>query len=222
MDGPDLSPATRRRPPAPETPPAAPAAPIAVDELSARLAALESATRAVDARLEALERSQRVSVERLQAAVTDGFQEVASRALVLAEATDEVLTRHGEALDRIEAALARDDVERLRAAVDAVGATTESSIATLASTIESAAPGRDETARRVADLTVAMARLQATVEGVVANPELADVRARVELVAERLGTLLGGPTLTELMDRIDELGDRAPEAPKRRRLRAGE
>jgi hypothetical protein len=153
VDGPDLSPATRRRRPAPEPAPAAPTAPPASGELAARLAALESTTRAVDARVEALDRAQRASHERLQAALTEGFQEVASRALVLAEATDELLTRHAAALERIESGLGQ-----LRAAVDAV-----------ASTVESTAPGRDESERRVADLTVAMARLQATVDAAVAH-----------------------------------------------------
>lgn len=251
--------------------------------MAARLTALESTTRAVDARLESLERAHRGAIERLQGVVADGFQEVASRALVLAEATDEILTRHAAALDRIEAVLARvderpdaresvtqlgetiaagrgdveqlragvdalatkvdvslsslaasvtqlgetlatdrGDVEQLRADLDAVVTKTDASIASLAETIESAAPGREEAERRVADLAVAMARLQATMDGVVASSEVADLRSRVELVADRLGALLGGPTLTELMDRIDELGEREPATPKRRRLRSGE
>ena len=186
-------------------------------EVAARLAALDGTVRAVDARVDALDRAQRVAAERLERLVADGFQEVASRALVLAEATDEILGRHAAALERIEAQLATmgtgddDEVARLRASFDALSAT-----------FEAAGPAREESERRIADLTVALARLQATVDGIAGSTALADVRAEVSLVSERLSALLGGPSLTELMDRIDELGDSRPsEEPKRRRRFGG-
>lgn len=138
MDGPDLAPATRKRKPAPAAAPAdLPAAVTSTDELTAHIHAIESAVRGLDARVELLERL-----------VRNGFQEVASRALVLSEATDEALTR----------------VETRLAAMD-----------------------------------------------------ISELRSEVGLVAERLSVLLGGPSLTELMDRIDEIADRGDDAPKRRR-----
>ena len=62
------------------------------------------------------------------------------------------------------------------------------------------------------------------IESAVATPrpiaDLKRIETRVDLVAERISTLLGGPSLTELMDRLDELErnvSAAGSVPKRRR-----
>lgn len=126
-------------------------------DLGARLGALESLVRAVDARLELIERATRSSTEQVRADLDGGFQEVASRALVLAEASDEIVTR-------VEAAVGELQV-------------------------------------RVDDIATAVIALQPTIDAIL------DLQAHVDLVAERIATLLGGPSLTEIMDRIDELDD---------------
>ena len=173
MEPSDLAPATRKRRPAP--PP--PAAPVATGgntaELVARLGAVESALRTIDVRLEAIERQLR-----------EGFREEASRALVLAEASDEKLSKVEAALAAIPPA---PDVSDLAGRIDSV----------------------TELKGIVADLAVGLAGLQAP----------------VDLVAERIATLLGGPTLTELLNRIDEVDrrlDQAVGAPPARRTRKRE
>jgi hypothetical protein len=184
VDAPDLAPATRKRTrPAPAATP-----PAATGDEDARLAALESAVRAIDVRIELLERE-----------VREGFQEVASRALVMAEATD-------EALARIEAALAARQPETggLEAAMKALADGLITPVeATVAATI---------------DLKTAVASLAERLE------EDDAVRSQLDLIAERLSTLLGGPSLTELMDRIDEVDEHIAAQPvgESRRRRRGE
>lgn len=180
MDAPDLAPAARKRfrPDASPATDQATVAPAPSGELTARVAATESAVRAVDARLEALERTTRASSDQLRAEVAAGFQEVASRSLVLAESTDEILSRLDATVNEVRARVAIVDDR-----------------------VESAGPQWEEIQRRVADLAVAVIALQPTIDAII------ELRSSIELVGSRLSTLLGGPTLTELMDRIDELDD---------------
>ena len=225
-----LAPAVRKRArPSTPTPPPSPAPSTAPPaELAARIAAVESGLRTIDVRLEAVEHQLRSAIDEVRAAVLTGFQEAASRSLVLAEATDAILAGHAQALDRLEAALSKVPIEPPTVSVDLSGV--ESGIAALrdavgkmADDVASTGPDREELQRRLADLAVAVTRLQATVDTVVESPEPAALRSQIDLVAERLSTLLGGPTLTELMDRLDEIAERgSAEAPKRRRLRSGE
>ena len=242
-----LAPAVRKRArPSTPPPPASPAPSTAPPaELAARIAAVESGLRTIDVRLEAVEHQLRSAIDEVRAAVLTGFQEAASRSLVLAEATDAILAGHAQALDRLEAALSKVPIEappvsvdlsgvesgiaELRAAVapvpDAAAAVAalRDAVGTMADDVASTRPDREELQRRLADLAVAVTRLQATVDTVVESPEPAALRSQIDLVAERLSTLLGGPTLTELMDRLDEIAERgSAEAPKRRRLRSGE
>jgi hypothetical protein len=177
VDAPDLAPATRKRPrPDPVT---EHLTPIAGDDLAARVDALENVVAA------------------LRRDVASGFQEVASRAVVLAEATDEILTKHTTALERLE--------QMLLALPDAIPqpdlAAIEGAMRSLANglitPIEAAVQATLELRGEVADL---VARVEET--------EIGALSSQVDLVSERLSTLLGGPTLTELMDRLDEIADR--------------
>ncbi len=110
VDQPDLAPATRKRK-APEPTPVEPAAaPLAgADDLAARVHAIESAVRAVDVRLELVERM-----------VRTGFQEAASRDLVLSEATEEALRRLEARVAGVDTAPTVQAVEALRAQVELV------------------------------------------------------------------------------------------------------
>ncbi|MEN3271976.1 MAG: hypothetical protein V7636_737 [Actinomycetota bacterium] len=69
--------------------------------------------------------------------------------------------------------------------------------------------------RVVAEQADALARIERS----LAELDVTTIRSELSLVAERLSTLLGGPTLVELMDRIDELAPvpEPPAPPKRRR-----
>jgi tetrahydromethanopterin S-methyltransferase subunit G len=168
VDGPELTPATRKRT-QPDVGPVepVPAAPAADD--GARFVALETAVRSIDVRLEHLERT-----------VTAGFQEAASRSLVVAEATDEVLARIE---DRVSTAPIADDDAPPAGVVD-VGERLVS------------------LQQRVDELAEAVLALAPTIEAIL------DLRSDVTLVGERLGDLLGGPSLTEIMDRLDEIEER--------------
>jgi hypothetical protein len=230
VDAPDLSPASRRKRPAPAPKPVPTAtADIAPSEVVARLAALESAARTIDIRLEAIERLLRTLGDDVRGELQSGFQEAASRSVVLAEAGDAALARLVSAVERIPtehpapappadlssiesaiAALPKDipspaDLSGVQAALDSV-VELKVIVATLAAAVEAMGPAREESDRRIAGLTVDMAAL----------------RAPVDLIAERLATLLGGPSLTDLLDRIDELdrqvATKAEEPKKRRRL----
>lgn len=171
--------------------------------------------RAIDVRLELVERQTRTAAEQLRAELSTGFQEAASRAVVLAEATDELLRRVEARLDDrpptapaadlsgVEAALAE-----LRGKVDAIPTEgpvdlepVQAALRTVDDRIEAAEPGWEEIRRRVADLAVAVVALQPTIDAIVG------LRSNIDLVAGRLADLLGGPTLTELMDRLDEIAD---------------
>jgi hypothetical protein len=167
VDGPELTPATRKRLPT-DVPPIASAA--AGDD-DARLGALELAVHAVDVRLEHLERT-----------VTAGFQEAASRSLVVAEATDEALTR----IESSMGAVARPEPVEGEQPADLVDVGVRLA----------------QLQQRLDDLAEAVLALAPTIEAIL------DLRSDVTLVGERLGDLLGGPSLTELMDRLDELDDR--------------
>jgi hypothetical protein len=147
VDGPELTPAMRKRPPSDVRPvePVA-AAPTAGGDDGLRLASLETAVRAIDVRLEYLERL-----------VSSGFQEAASRSVVLAEASDELVTGVDERLAALQ--------------------------------------------QRVDELAEAVLALAPTIEAIL------DLRSDVTLVGERLGELLGGPSLTEIMDRLDEIAE---------------
>lgn len=227
VDGPDLRPATRKR--------ARPTVPVVEagvpeqrrglpGEVGARLVALESTLRAIDLRLEAFERDVRSSSEQLRAAILEGFQEAASRAVVLSEVADEAATRQSTTLERVESFVARIPAE-LPPATDL--SSVETAIASLAvrvdaipaeppapvdlSGVESAVAGfasklapLQKTADAVAELKAVVGALAAAVDRV--RPD--DLRSQVELVAERLSSLLGGPSLTELMDRQDDIDQR--------------
>lgn len=240
-----LAPAVRKRsrPSAPPPPPQSASAPAPPAEVAARIAAVESGLRTIDVRLEAVEHLVRAAVDELRAAVLAGFQEAASRSLVLAEATDTILAGHAQALDRLEGSLSKivapapvdlsgvtSAIAELQTAVAPLPVTAAAiaelrdAVGMLADNVASTGPAREEQQRRLADLAVAVTRLQATVDTVAESPEPEALRSQIELVAERLSSLLGGPTLTELMDRLDEIAGRGPsaEAPKRRKLRSGE
>jgi hypothetical protein len=165
VDGPDLTPATRKR----TVPEPRLVAPVPPSEDGARLAALETAVRAVDVRLEYLERL-----------VSTGFQEAASRTVVVAEATD-------EAIGRVEAAIAALPTPPEPPAPPDLPDTASIELKL------------DQMKQRLDDLAVAVVALQPTIDAIL------DLRSHVELVGGRLSDLLGGPSLTELMDRLDQI-----------------
>jgi len=188
--------------------------------VTARFAALESTVRAIDIRLESLERQTRASAEQLQGELAAGFQEVASRALVLAEATDEILTRQAETLERIEAALAALPREIPAPVVDVPTPEAVDLSGVLAALgrvedrVESAEPRWEETQRRVADVAVAVATLHPVLDA------LEQLRARVAA----LPTELPAPPVVEapvvepvdlqpVLDRIAEVARRIDALP---------
>ena len=188
--------------------------------MTARFAALESTVRAIDIRLESLERQTRASAEQLQGELAAGFQEVASRALVLAEATDEILTRQAETLERIEAALAALPREIPAPVVDVPTPEAVDLSGVLAALgrvedrVESAEPRWEETQRRVADVAVAVATLHPVLDA------LEQLRARVAA----LPTELPAPPVVEapvvepvdlqpVLDRIAEVARRIDALP---------
>jgi hypothetical protein len=177
VDAPDLAPAARKRP-RPDAV-AEHLSPIAGDDLAARVDALENA------------------VVGLRRDVASGFQEVASRAVVLAEATDEILTQHAAALERLE--------QMLLALPDAIP---QPDLVSIEGAMRSLAEGLITPIEAAVQATL---ELRGEVAELVARVEDSDVSAlasQVDLVSERLSTLLGGPSLTELLDRLDEIADR--------------
>lgn len=99
----------------------------------------------------------------------------------------------------------------------------KSVVAALAAQVDAASTAREASGARMDELAIAVARVQATVNWIVDSPEPATLRAEVERMAERIEAALGGPSLRDVIDRLDELadhiGDRAVSA--RRRGRRG-
>jgi hypothetical protein len=177
VDGPDLAPASRKR--SRPDPIAEHLTPIVGDDLAARLASVEQA------------------IVGLRHDVATGFQEVASRAVVLAEATDEILTRHAASLERLEHMLLALPEAIPQPDLTAMEGALRSLADGLITPIEAAVQATLELRGEVADL---VARVE--------ESDVGTLSSQVDLVSDRLSTLLGGPTLTELMDRLDEIADR--------------
>jgi hypothetical protein len=176
VDGPELAPASRKRS---RPDPVLEHAPIVGDDLTTRLVAVEQA------------------IVGLRHEVTAGFQEVASRALVLAEATDEILTRHTDALGRLE--------QMLLALPDAIP---QPDLVSMEGALRSLAEGLITPIEAAVQATLELRGEVAELVARVEETEIATLSSQVDLVSDRLLTLLGGPTLTELMDRLDEIADR--------------
>jgi hypothetical protein len=231
VDAPDLRPATRKR--RPDTPQPAPTRDDAAEvpgEVGARLAALDSTIRALSIRMDALERESRMTLDSLRAQVAAGFDEATARALVMSEATEELLGGQRSQLDRVESLVAQlpTEVPEPPAPVDLSGV--ESAIASLSarvdalpaevpeppapvdlSGVQSAVEGfasklapLQATADAVAELKAVVGALASSIDAI--QPDT--LRSELQLVAERLSSLVGGPSLSELMDRHDDVDRR--------------
>lgn len=197
----DLAPASRKRvTPIAVVDETTSATVLPVAELRDRFAAVESTVHGIDVRMESIERLTRsgLTLERL----------VDLERLVAADAEKR----------RDEAAAAGRDAAAQAAVLAAALERIETTMSALAARVEALEPKVDDGVRGMTDVAAIATRLQTTVDA----QDPSELHADVRLVADRLADLLGGPTLTELMDRIDELVRPAEETPPaRRRLRVG-
>lgn len=104
------------------------------------------------------------------------------------------------------------DIASVRAHLEGFDASVQSRLDTLDALVHGRLDSLDEAIARVAaDKPKRMSLLSRDAVGSNVdemNTSVHELQSHVDLVAERLSTLLGGPSLTELMDRFDEIDRR--------------
>jgi hypothetical protein len=108
----------------------------------------------------------------------------------------------------------QDVAPRIDARFDALERAVDARLDALAKTSDALLHEIEDVSRRVGEVALALVKMQASLDGL----DPSDIRSDLRLVSDRLSTLVGGPSLGELMDRIDELATRpVSEEPRKRR-----